>query len=210
MAALMAAGAVAQGLGSLFNIWQGAKMMKEAKKINPDYYSINDSRMKGMESEYAKSMLGRAQMQVNARSPLAAVRERSIMAGTASTQSNILRGVVDPTMAMQGFLAAQKQGQANMDDQFAMEANMQQAAENRLINAQGTMISERDKILAEKMNKYQMDMSQKNALRSAGQQSISSGFSSLAGTLMGAGQMGQSQKNFNTQMDLTKQIYGIG
>jgi hypothetical protein len=195
---LSAIGGAAQIGTSIFNIFQGAKMMKDAKKINPDYFGINDSRLNGMESQYAKDMLGRSQTQVNARMTGAAARERQIQGSRAGTQAAIARGVVDPTMAMQAMLASQAQGDDQMNNQFMMENQFQQQKEANLMNAQGVMISERDKALQEKGMKYQMDMSQKNALRSAGQQSISSAGSALAGSFMGMG----AQKDANSRASM--------
>lgn len=203
------AGAIASGVGGLFNIFQGAKMQREAKKIKPDYYGINDPRLQGMESQYAKDMLGRAQMQVNARMPGAAQRDRQIQAGMAGTQAAVARGAVDPSMAMQAMLASQAQAGQQIDQAAMMDAQFQQQREGQLMNAQQTMISERDKALNEKMNKFQMDMSQKNALRSAGQQAISSGISGIANTITGFGLNKQAQNNLKTNNALLAQMYGI-
>ena len=201
-------GALMSVANGIFNIASGAKMMKESRNINPDYFGINDPRLSGMESQYAKNMLGRAQTQVNARMMGASARERQIQGARAGTQAAIARGAVDPTMAMQAMLASQAQGDEQINNQFMMENQFQQQKEANLMNAQGTMISERDKALQEKGMKYQMDMSQKNALRDAGRQAVTGGLGSISGTLIGLGQQKQ-QKDYNNQyFSMMQQMYG--
>lgn len=206
----MIAGAVAGGIKGLVNIFDGISMRKQAKKIKPDYYSLNDPRLAGQESQYAKQMLGRAQMQVNARMAGAAQRDRQIQTGLAGTQAAIARGVVDPTMAMQSMLASQAQAGQQMDNAAMMDAQFQQQKEANLVNAQNTMIGERDKLYQEKTNKYQMDMSQKNALRNAGQAAISSGIGSIAGSLTGFGANKQALDQQDMQNNFLSQMYGGG
>lgn len=202
------AGAALSLAGGIFNIVQGRKMMKEAKRINPDYFGINDPRLSGMESQYAKDMLGRAQTMLNARMTGAAARERQIQASRAGTQANIARGAVDPTMAMSAMLASQAQADDQSNQLFGLENQIQQQRDANLMNAQGVMISERDKALAEKNMKYQMDMSQKNALRDAGRQSIFGGISSMAGTLVGIGQQKQQRDYNNQYLSMMQKMYG--
>lgn len=204
---LGAIGAGVQAATSLFNIFSGIGMLNKASKIKPDYYSFNDPRLKGMESQQARDMLGRSQMQVNAMTPGAASRQRQIQSSRAGTQAAIQRGSVDPSMALQAMLASQAQADDQINNQYTMEAQMQQQREANLMGAQGTMISERDKALAEKMGKYQMDMSQKNALMNAGQQSISGGGSALAGTFMGLGAQQQQASYNNKYLGLMEKMY---
>lgn len=206
---MMGIGSALGAIGGLVNIFQGARMQREARNIKPDYYSINDPRLKGMESQYAKDMLGRAQMQANARIPGAAQRDRQIQTGLAGTQAAVRRGAVDPSMAMQAILASQAQAGQQFDQANMLDAQFQQQREANLVNAQNTMISERDKAFQDRMNKFQMDMSLKNALRNAGQQAISSGISGMAGTLTGIGANQQALQNITSQNNLLKQMYGI-
>lgn len=85
---------------------------------------------------------------------------------------------------------------------------MQQQRDANLMNAQGVMISERDKALQEKNMKYQMDLSQKNALANAGRQTISGGLGTMANTLIGIGQQKQ-QKDYNNQyLSMMQKMYG--
>ena len=205
----MALGVAGSVAGGLFNIFSGAKMMREARAIKPDYYSFNDPRLAGMESQYAKQMLGRAQMQVNSRMPGAAARERQLQTSMAGSQAAITRGAVDPTMAMQSILATQAAANDQVNAQLAQEAQFQQQREASLMGAQGTMISERDKALAERNTKFQMDMAQKNALRNAGQQAISSGISGMTETLTGAGANKQAQDQKRIQNSFFAQMYGL-
>lgn len=204
----MIAGAASGAIGGLANIFSGLKMQREARGIKPDYYGINDPRLQGMESQQAKDMLGRAQMQVNARAAGAAARDRQIQTGLAGTQAAVRRGAVDPSMAMQAILASQAQAGDQMNQATLLDNQVQAQREANLMNAQGVMIGERDKALAEKNMKYQMDMSQKNALRSAGQQAISSGIAGIGGALTGFGANQQSQQNIAAQNGLMQQMYG--
>lgn len=185
------AGLVGQGLSSLAGIVSGIGQLRQAKKIKPEEYQFNDPRLNNMASPYAQQMLGRAQMQVNARIPGAAARERQIQAGTAGTQAAIRRGAVDSSMAMQGILAAQAQGNQQVDNQTMMEAQMQQQREANLMNAQGTMISERDKAFGAMQDKYRYDMDRKMALQNAGMGGISGGLGGLSSGFFGAERLRQ-------------------
>lgn len=117
-------GAGASIVGGLFNIFSGSKMKREAKKIKPDYYGIEDPRLKGMESQYAKDMLGNAQMLRNARNPYAASQTRAIQGAQANAQAALQRGAVDPTIAMQSILASQAQADQSINNQFIQEQQM--------------------------------------------------------------------------------------
>jgi hypothetical protein len=177
---MLGLGLITQGLSSIYGIGSGISQRKAAKKINPDYFAINDPRLNTMASPYAQQMLGRAQMQVNARMPGAAQRERQLLAGTAGTQAAISRGATDMSSAMQGILAAQAMGADQINNQALMEAQFQQQREGQLMNAQQTMIGERDKAFNAMNQKYMMDLERKNALQNAAQESISGGLGGLA------------------------------
>lgn len=187
MGPLLAAGAVTQGLSSIFAGIQGAKMLKEAKKINP-YYTPYQT------SEYAKSNLGLAQTRLNSRNPYAAARDRMIQQNQANTNAYISKGAVDPAQAMEMYLKSQ----ANAN-QAGLNANMQDAnydAQNvaNYFTANNAMTAEGDKVYNDMFNKYQLDQNQKNALRQAGMQSIINAGTSLASSFSGLGAMQNSSK----------------
>ena len=176
MGPLFLASAGIQGLTSIFAGIQGAKMMKEAKKINP-YYTPYQT------SEYAKNMLGLAQTRLNSRNPYAAARDRMLQQNQANTNAYISKGAVDPAQAMEMYLKSQ--AQSNL---AGLNANMQDAnydAQNvaNYFTANNAMTAEGDKVYNDMFNKYQLDMNQKNALRQAGMQSIVNAGTSLASNL---------------------------
>lgn len=175
---LLAAAAAVQAGSSIYGGIKGAQMLKQAKKINPLYnkYQTNQN---------AKDMLARQQMLLNARSPFAAARDRQIQSQSAATKAAIQRGAVDPTMAIQGILASQNAADDQINQQFAMENQMQQQREANLMNAQNVMIGEGTKEYEDMWRKYQMDTDQKNALRQAGTQSIVNAGSNLASSMIG-------------------------
>lgn len=179
MGPLAAAGLVAQGLGSIFGAVQGAKMLKEAKKINPQYKPYETSKA-------ASEMLGLAQTRLNAINPMRAAAQRNIGTSQANTLSNISRNVTDPSQAL--AMAAGVQGQA--DQAFfnigAQDQAMQQQNLANLMQAQNVMIGEDRMKYQDMLTKFQLDQNQKNMLRSAGQQNILGAAQNLAGTAIGA------------------------
>lgn len=168
---------------SIFGAIQGAKMLKEARKINPLYvpYEINQS---------AKDMLGRQQMMLNARNPFQAAQTRAILGAQQNANANIARGAVDPAMAMQGFLASSAQADQAIGGQFMQEQQMQAQRDANLMNAQQVMIGEGDKLYKDKMNKYMLDMDRKTALQNAGRQTILNAGKDLASTFIAKGGYG--------------------
>lgn len=178
---------------SIFGAIQGAKMLKQAKAIKPEYYAYGDKRLLGNESQYAKDMLGNAQMQRNARNPYAASQTRAILGGQATAQAALQRGSVDPVMAMQGILASQAQADQSINNQFIQEQQMQGQRDANLMNAQGVMISEGDKVYQDRMNKFQFDTDMKMALQNAGRQTIiNAGKDAASGFIAGGKNYGMS------------------
>jgi hypothetical protein len=182
MGPLAAAGLVAQGLGSIFGAVQGAKMLKEAKKINPQYKPYETSKA-------ASEMLGLAQTRLNAINPMRAAAQRNVGTSQANTMAGISRNVTDPSQAL--AMAAGIQGQA--DQAFfnigAQDQAMQQQNLANLMQAQNVMIGEDRMKYQDMLTKFQLDQAQKNALRSAGQQNILGAAQNISGSLFGAQQM---------------------
>lgn len=171
---------------SIFGAFQGAKMLKKAKQINPERFMYGDKRLLGNESPYAKQMLGLAQTQLNARNPFAAAQTRGILTNQSNAMANINRNVIDPSQA----LAMTSMLQGNTDEAlFNQGLQEQNAYGQRLGNlqtAQGVMISEGDKVYKDRLDKYNTDMNMKMAYENAGRQTIlnagkdaASGFLSL-------------------------------
>jgi hypothetical protein len=202
LAAATPIGAATQAATSLFNIFQGAKMMKEANKIKPEYKKYETS-------QFAKDMLGGAQSRLNSRNTVSEARRRSILGSQANAMSGVQKNALDPSQALNYFTAIQAQTDNSIgrQDEMDMMQNNQNVA--NLMNAQNVMIGQDQMKYQDMMNKFQMDTSQKNALRGAGQQTIASAGSSLAGTFMGVGQKyGQDKQNAD-YMSMMKKFYGV-
>lgn len=178
MGPLAIAGLAAQGISSLFGAIQGAKMKREANKINPVWDF--------QRSKAADQMMGFAQQRLNSRNPMAEQNRRAIQGSQAGMLAASQRNTLDPSQAL--MLAAASQGQA--DQSLAALGNQDMAWEQmnagNYMNALNAGIGQdnlRNQFMAEK---YSMDMSQKNALRNAGNQSIVGAFSNIASGLLGA------------------------
>lgn len=192
LAALGAAAGIGQGLFSLF---QGGKMLKEAKKINPFYTPYQTS-------QAAREQLGMAQTRMNARAPMQAARQRGILGSQANMMANVRSGAMDSSQMLQ--MAAAGQGQTDLATEKLAEQDIafdQQAMAN-LMAAQNLMVGEDRMKFQDMMNKYQMDLQQKNALRSAAQQNIASGLGQIGGAALGLAQFNQGQdaQKFSNQL----------
>lgn len=199
---LMIAGAAVNTAGSLFNIFQGAKMMREARKINPVWKDYQ-------RSQAVKDIYGQSQQRLNARTPFSAMAQRGVQGNAANAAARVQRGVVDPAMAIQTFAAIQGQADDAVGKQAMVDNQLEAQNFQNLMGAAGMMAGEDKFQFQADASRFDREMSQKNALRNAGQQNVAGGIQGLAGAMMGVGQMAQSQKNFNTQMDVTRKMYGI-
>lgn len=182
MGPLAGMGLAMQGLSSLFGAIQGKKMLKEAKAINPNYKAYETS-------QAAKDMLGMNQTRLNAVSPMRAAAQRNIATSQANAMAGVNRNVTDSSQAL--ALAAGLQGNADqalfnigMQDQAFQQQNLA-----NLMNAQNVMIGEDRTKYQDMLTKYQLDLNQKNALRSAGQQNILGAGQQISASLFGAQQM---------------------
>lgn len=204
MGPLAIAGAAA-GVGQgLFGIFQGAKMMSEAKKINPFYQPYKTS-------EAAKAQLGMTQTRMNARAPQQAARQRGILGSQANAMAGLGRGAMDASQLIAGTAAFQ--GQTDMATEKLGEQDLMfdQQAMSNLMAAQNLMVGEDRMKFQDMMNKYQMDLQQKNALRSAGQQSIAGGLGKIGGGLLGLAQtQGSTSATPISNTMLAGQFGGIG
>jgi hypothetical protein len=202
LAAATPIGAAAQAATALFNVFQGAKMKKEADKIKPEYKKYETS-------QFAKDMLGGAQSRLNARNSVSEARRRSILGSQANAMAGVQRNALDPSQALNYFTAIQAQTDNSIGKQDEMDMMQNNQNVSNLMNAQNVMIGQDQMKYQDMINKYQMDMGQKNALMGAGQQTISSAGSSLAGTFMGLGQQGAQAKYNKDYMGMMKNVYGV-
>lgn len=195
---LMALGAALGGLGALGKGIFGAKQNKLANKIHPQWQQYKTN-------PYASQQLGMAQQLFNGRMFGAANQERNIFSNQANFNANINRNATDGSQAL--ALAAAGQGQA--DQSFA---NLQtQELQNKygmlanLNNAYGQMIDEGRMEHQSMMQKYAMDVNEKNALRGAGANNMFGALSDLSGGLIQMGQLQQQNKFQKQQLGLGQQ-----
>jgi len=171
-AGIGAVGGIAQGI---FSLIQGAKMLKEAKKINPVYKAYETS-------PYAKAGLGLAQISMGAKNPALAAAERQMMAGQANALAAGQRAGLGP--AEQAAMALASQGQMESGIERLGQQNLAFYQQNKadLFRAQEAMTGEERMKYQDMITKFQMDREQKNMLRSAGQQNIIGGLGRIAST----------------------------
>jgi CRISPR/Cas system CMR-associated protein Cmr1 (group 7 of RAMP superfamily) len=181
-------------LGAPFKIGLGIFQNIKANKIKPKWeqYQTNP---------YAQKRLGAANNLFNSRMAGAAEMERNLFSNQASAIGNVNKNATDASQA----LAAASGIGANTNQAFGQlqNAEMQNkyAMLNNLNQAYAQMVNEGDKVHNSKMQKFQMDTAQKNALRNSGIQNIFSGVDSIdaaiqnvAGMFMGGGlPMGSQQ-----------------
>lgn len=181
-------------LGAPFKIGLGIFQNLKANKIKPQWeqYQTNP---------YAQKRLGAANNLFNSRMAGAAEMERNIFSNQASAIGNVNKNATDASQA----LAAASGIGANTNQAFGQlqNAEMQNkyAMLNNLNNAYAQMIGEGDKVHNSKMQKFQMDTAQKNALRNSGINNIFSGIDSIdaaiqqvAGMAMGGLPIGSQQQ----------------
>lgn len=160
--------AIGLGLGALTSIGRGIFGIKQgqlASQINPVYTPYQTS-------QYAKSRLGLAQQMFNGRMPGAANEESNLLSSQDQTVNNLAKGATDSSQ----FLSLASQAQGQTDNQLqtlqTKEAQSKYGMLNNLNNAYDAMTQEGDKVYADQLQKYQMDVAQKNALRSSSAQNI--------------------------------------
>lgn len=192
MGPLLAIGAALGGLGAIGKGIFGAHQNKLANKIKPvwEQYKTNP---------YASQQLGMAQQLFNSRMFGAQDLQRNIYSNNANFNANIGRNATDSSQAL--ALAAAGQGQTNqaLSNLQTQEAQNKYGLLSNLNQAYGQMIGEGDKEYQSMLQKYQMDVAEKNALRGAGANNMFGAMSDLSGGLMQFGQLAD-QKKYNKQL----------
>lgn len=173
----LAIGAAISGISSLFGAAKGIGMMNQAGQIHPEWNY--------QESQDAKNMIGLTQTRLNSQNPYANANRRNIMTSQANAMNSIKKAVMDPSQAL--AMAAATQGQA---DQSTFQQNQQDLAYDQqnmgnYMNAANVGVNQNNMKNQFMAQKYSNDMSQKNALQTAGQQSVMNAGQSLASTAMG-------------------------
>lgn len=179
----MAIGAGLGALGSLGKMIFGSKQNKLANKIKPVWSQYQTS-------PYAKEQLGIAKQLFSGRMAGAPQMERNILANQANFMGNVSRNATDGSQAL--ALAAAGQGQTNQafSDLMLKESQNKYGMLGNLNQAYGTMIGEGNKVHQSLMDKFQMDVNQKNALRESGASNIFGGLNDLSslGIMLGQNQ----------------------
>ena len=176
-------GAGIGAIGEIGKIFSGIHQNHLANQINPQYTPYETS-------PYAQKQLGLAQQLYSGRMFGAGDLEKNILSGQASTLNNINRNATDSSQAL--ALGQLSQGQTNQ----AFNQLQTQEAQNKynllgnLNTAYGAMTHEADKVYEDKLQKYQMDVAEKNALRGAGLNNIFSGIGNLATGAVQGDQLG--------------------
>lgn len=173
--------------GGLKGIFSGIQQNKEAKKINPVWKDYTGS-------QAAKDMLGMASTRANSRNPYAEANRRAALGAQANSMAAIKRTSLDPSQALALASASQGQLDQTLFNQGQQDLAYEQQNMANLMNAQNTMIGE-DRFMNEQMKeKYAMDLSQKNALKTAATQSIVGGLQNIGSGLISAGMAGAGGK----------------
>ena len=173
------ASGLAQGI---FGIFQGAKMLKEAKKINPvwENYKV---------SPYASAALGLAQTSMGARNPARAAMERQMLASQANVLASGQRAGLTPTQQAQMALSSQGQMEQGIENLGTMDMAFRQQNRADLNRALDAMTGEERMKFQSMAMKFDRDQAQRNALRSAGQQNITGAIGRLGATGYGAARL---------------------
>lgn len=193
---------IGQGISGLAGIGFGIADLIKAGKIKPKYNPYQTS-------EYAKSMLGGAQQQMNARNPYAAQAQRGILGSQANAMAGVQRNATDPAQAMAIAAGLQGQTDASLANQSMQEYQLQQQKIANLMNAQQAMIGEDRMKYQDMFNKYQLDTDMKTALNNSGRQSIVNAFGSMANTAMGVSNLQNQSANQNLWQQYMKKQLGI-
>lgn len=153
-AGLSAANAIGRWIG-------GAREKKLANKINPVFNQYK-------ESPYAKSRLGLASRLFNGRMAGATDLERNIFSNQANYMANVDRNSTDSGDALVAAAAGIGTTNQALSDLQTQEKQNKYAMLSNLNEAYAGMVNEGDKEYQSMLDKYQMDVQQKNALRGAG------------------------------------------
>ena len=170
------------GVSALGKIFTGIKQNAEANKIDPIYtkYTV---------SPYAKQKLGLATQFLNGRMPGATETERNILRSQQNAAYNAGSAATDSGQ----LLSANQLGQGQADDSLTQlgileKQNKQEMLQNKNA-ALDTMTAENDKLYMDMLTRYNMDMSQKSALRGSAWKNIFGATSDAASTAIQASQL---------------------
>lgn len=195
----LAAGAALGGIASLGKLVFGAHQNSQANKIHPVWQQYQTN-------PYAKQQLGIANQLFNGRMAGASGLERNIFANNSNYNAGVDRSATDSAQAL--AIKAAGMGQTNQDlsNLQIREAQNKYGMLGNLNNAYGQMIGEGQKEYESMLQKYQIDVGQKNALRQAGMGNMFGGVSDLSGLGI---QLGQMQQQDKFQKDFLKSFQAV-
>lgn len=164
-------------LDSVFGGILGAVQMHKADQINPVYSPYTTS-------QYAKDNLSTAQNAYNGRMAGATTLEQNILGNQSNQNANVDRNATDGAQALAVKAAGQGQTNQAFSNLQTQEAQNKYQMLNNLNLANNGMTQEGDKVYQSQLQKYQMDVSQQSALRSAGINNLFGAVSGLGGSAM--------------------------
>lgn len=180
-------GGIIGGISALGKIGTGIFQNSQANKIDPQYtpYEV---------SQYAKNRLALAQNLFGGRMFGAPELERNILASQSNYLNSVGRNASDSGQALAMGALAQGQTNQSMQDLQIQEAQNKYNMLNNLNQSYQGMINEGDKVYQDMMNKYQLDIEQKNALRDSAFSNIFGGVNDIAGGLIQGDTLGWFNK----------------
>lgn len=186
-------GGILGGLADIGKIGLGLIQNHQANKINPVYNPYE-------ESPYAKEKLGIAEQLFGGRMFGAPELERNLLNSQSNYLANVNRNATDSGQAL--ALAAGAQGMTNQGFQNLQiqEAQNKYNLLNNLNQGYQGMITEGDKVYQDMLNKYQLDVAEKTALRGAAFNNIFGGISDIGGGLIQGGTAGWFDKKPKSQI----------
>lgn len=185
---LMAIGAITSGLGSLAKSGFGAYQMGLANKINPQWSQYK-------ENPLAYQNLGAVKNLYYGKSPAYLQAEANIRQSQANQMANAQRNAPDSATLLATGAGTAAQAQGNISNLAGREFQDTAGVLDNLSRAYAMAIGEGDKVQANKLMKYQMDVQQQQALRQAGIGNVFGGITDIGA---GAMQYGNYQ-NANEQ-----------
>lgn len=159
----------------------------KANQIDPKYtpYQV---------SPYAKQQLDLAKTMFGGRMFGAPELEQNILASQSNYLNNVNRNASDSGQALAMGALAQGQTNQNFQDLQIQELQNKYNMLNNLNQGYQGMIEEGDKVYQDMINKYQIDMEQKNALRDSAFSNIFGGVNDIAGGLIQGNTLGWFNK----------------
>lgn len=180
------------GASALAKIGGGIFQSAKANEIDPQYTPYQSS-------PYAKQQLNLAQQLYGGRLFGAPDLERNILASQSNYLNSVGRNASDSGQALLMGQLAQGQTNQNFQNLQIQEQQNKYNLLNNLNQGYQGMVAEGDKVYQDMMNKYRMDMEQKNALRDASFSNIFGGVSDIAGGLIQGDTLGWFNKGNNQE-----------